>query len=161
MHLRGELTAAAGAEPLERGFTLVELALTVALIGVLSTVAMSGYTSYLERTRKTQVIVDIKNMSTEIDGYEIATGQLPSTLAQAGVGGMNDIWGNAYQYLRLDPKDHGQPRKDKFIVPINSDYDLYSMGPDGRSAPPLTSKLSRDDIVRASNGSYIGVAAHY
>ncbi len=161
MRLRVELAADAGAQPLERGFTLVELALTVALIGVLSTVAISGYANYQDRARKTQVIVDIKCMSTEIDGYEIATGQLPSTLAQAGVGGTIDIWGNPYQYLRLDPKDKGHPRKDKFIVPINSDYDLYSMGPDGRSVAPLTSKLSRDDIVRASNGSYIGVAAHY
>ena len=71
---------------LERGFTLVELALTVALIGVLSTIAISGYANYQERARTTQVIVDIKNMSTELDRYEIATGRLPSTLAQAGVG---------------------------------------------------------------------------
>ena len=160
MRLQGEL-AAAMAQRLERGFTLVELALTVALIGVLSTMAISGYAHYLERARTTQVIVDIKNLATEVDGYEVATGQLPSTLAQAGVGGTSDIWGNPYQYLRLDPKDPGQPRKDKFIVPINSDFDLYSLGPDGRSAPPLTSNFSRDDIVRASNGSYIGVAAHY
>ena len=158
MRLRGEQALAAIAQSLERGFTLVELALTVALIGILSTIAVSGYANYQERARNSHVIVDIKNLATEIDGYEIATGQLPSTLAQAGVGGMIDIWGNPYQYLRLDPKDNGQPRKDKFIVPINSDYDLYSMGPDGRSVAPLTSKSSRDDIVRASNGSYIGVA---
>jgi general secretion pathway protein G len=139
----------------------VELALTFALIAILSAIAISGYANYQDRARKTQVIVDIKNIATEIDGYEVATEKLPSTLAEAGTGGTVDVWGNAYQYLRLDPKDPGQPRKDKFIVPINSDFDLYSMGPDGRSAPPLTSKLSRDDIVRASNGSYIGVAANY
>jgi general secretion pathway protein G len=161
VRLRDERAAAVGDRPLERGFTLVELALTVALIGVLSTVAISGYANYQDRARKTQVIVDIKTMSTELDGYEIATGQLPSTLAQAGLGGRNDIWGSPYQYLRLDPKDPGQPRKDKFIVPINSDYDLYSMGPDGKSVGPLTAKASRDDIVRASNGSYIGIASNY
>lgn len=161
MRLRGELATAPGARRIEEGFTLVELALVFSLIGILSAIAISGYASYQERARKTQAIVDIKNIATEIDGYEVATGKLPSTLAEAGAGGMIDVWGNPYQYLRLDPKDKGQPRKDKFIVPIHSDFDLYSKGPDGRSAPPLTSKLSRDDIIRASNGSYIGVAANY
>jgi general secretion pathway protein G len=149
------------AKRLERGFTLVELAVTVALIGILSSIAISGYADYLERARRTQVIVDIKNIATDVDAYEVATGQLPSTLAQAGVAVVLDNWGNPYQYLRLDPKDPGQPRKDKFIVPINSDYDLYSMGPDGLSTAPLTAESSRDDIIRASNGSYIGVAEHY
>jgi general secretion pathway protein G len=161
VRLRGELAVALRARRIEGGFTLVELALVFALIGILSAIAISGYANYQERARKTQAIVDIKNIATEIDGHEVATGKLPSTLVEAGVGGMIDVWGNPYQYLRLDPKDKGQPRKDKFIVPINSDFDLYSMGPDGRSAPPLTSKLSRDDIIRASNGSYIGVAANY
>ena len=32
--------------------------------------------------------------------------------------------------------EQGKFRKDKNIVPINSDYDLYSMGPDGASGGP-------------------------
>jgi general secretion pathway protein G len=35
------------------------------------------------------------------------------------------------------------------------------MGPDGRTAPPLTARYSRDDIVRANNGAFVGVAADY
>ena len=46
-------------------------------------------------------------------------------------------------------------------MPINSDFDLYSMGPDGESSPPLTAKSSRDDIVRANNGNFIGTAQGY
>ncbi len=53
------------------------------------------------------------------------------------------------------------PRKDRFLVPINSDYDLYSMGPDGQTSEPLTVPLSRDDIVRASDGAYVGVAENF
>jgi general secretion pathway protein G len=47
------------------------------------------------------------------------------------------------------------------LVPVNSDYDLYSMGPDGDSKPPFTAKASRDDIVRASNGSWIGPVSEF
>jgi general secretion pathway protein G len=49
-------------------------------------------------------------------------------------------------------------RKDRFLVPINSDFDLYSMGKDGESVPPLTAQKSRDDIIRANDGAYIGPA---
>ncbi len=52
-------------------------------------------------------------------------------------------------------------RKDKFLVPINTDFDLYSMGEDGKSVPPLTAKASRDDIIRANDGGYIGPASGY
>jgi general secretion pathway protein G len=52
-------------------------------------------------------------------------------------------------------------RRDRFLVPINSDYDLYSMGADGRTATPLTASMSRDDIVRAGDGSFIGPASGY
>ena len=52
-------------------------------------------------------------------------------------------------------------RKDKYLVPINSDFDLYSMGKDGQSAAALTAKISKDDIVRANDGQYIGLAEAY
>lgn len=54
-----------------------------------------------------------------------------------------------------------KPRKDRFLVPINSDYDLYSMGKDGESVAPLTAAKSRDDIVRAANGTYVGLAENF
>ena len=52
-------------------------------------------------------------------------------------------------------------RKDKNLVPVNSQYDLYSPGPDGESVPPFTAQKSRDDIVLANDGGYIGLAADY
>jgi general secretion pathway protein G len=60
----------------------------------------------------------------------------------------------------------GQPviakaRKDQFLVPINSDYDLYSMGADGQSKPNLNTAVSRDDVIRARDGSYYGLAERF
>jgi general secretion pathway protein G len=55
----------------------------------------------------------------------------------------------------------GKVRKDRFLVPINSTYDLYSMGADGRSVGPLTAAMSRDDIIRANDGAYVGLAEGY
>jgi general secretion pathway protein G len=76
--------------------------------------------------------------------------------------GHKDPWGNPYQYTNVeDAKGKGQARKNKNLVPINTDFDLYSMGPDGASVGPLTAKASRDDIVRANNGRFVGTAAEY
>ena len=58
-------------------------------------------------------------------------------------------------------KGKGKMRKDRFLVPINSDFDLYSMGKDGKSSPPLTASASRDDIIRANDGAYVGPAEGY
>ncbi len=58
--------------------------------------------------------------------------------------------------LNLDKK-----RKDKNLVPVNNDFDLYSMGEDGKSVAPFAAKHSRDDIVRANNGNFIGLAEDY
>jgi general secretion pathway protein G len=40
-------------------------------------------------------------------------------------------------------------------------FDLYSMGPDGDSKAAFTARASRDDIVRASNGSFIGPVSEF
>ncbi len=55
----------------------------------------------------------------------------------------------------------GKPRKDRFLHPINSDYDLYSMGKDGESVEPLTAKKSHDDVIRANDGSFVGLSVEF
>ena len=55
----------------------------------------------------------------------------------------------------------GKPRKDRFLHPINSDYDLYSMGKDGESVEPLTAQKSHDDVIRANDGSFVGLAIEF
>ena len=78
------------------------------------------------------------------------------------VPGGGDPWGNPYQYLNFaDTKGKGAMRKDRFLVPINSYFDLYSIGKDGQSVPPLTAKVSKDDIIWANDGDYVGLASQY
>ncbi len=55
----------------------------------------------------------------------------------------------------------GKPRKDHFLHPINSDFDIYSMGRDGDTVAPLTAKKSHDDIIRANDGGFYGLAANF
>ncbi|WP_448991616.1 prepilin-type N-terminal cleavage/methylation domain-containing protein [Luteitalea sp.] len=55
----------------------------------------------------------------------------------------------------------GGARKDRNLVPINSDYDFFSKGRDGQSVGPLTGGPSLDDIVRGSDGAFIGLGRDY
>lgn len=144
------------------GLTIIELVVAIAIVGVLVGIALPMYQRYRERIRVEQAKQDIVTMSGPIANYFLDNRDYPKSLADVGFGAMRDPWGNPYGYLNLrDPRSRGNARKDHSLVPINSDFDLYSMGPDGRSAPPLTAKSSRDDIVRANNGAFVGVAADY
>jgi general secretion pathway protein G len=221
------------------GFTLIELMLAVAIIGIMSSLAIPNYVGFLEKARMAKTVAEMNGIAKQIQLYSVAEGQYPDSLAQIGLDNLRDQWGNPYQYLRIncttqlygmldniDPSHtgseelvlpvsvtlspitahislavdvgnrqgrmylvaqggngngggnggggngngngngnggcgSGQPRKDHFLHPINSDFDLYSMGKDGDSVAPLTAQKSRDDIIRANDGGYYGVASNF
>jgi len=145
------------------GFTLVELMITVAIIGTLSTIIIPTLTDQLEKDRNKQAASDIALMSALIGNYIVDYFVPPDNLGQVGLANKLDPWGRPYEYLNVFSDGLGppHPRKDLFLHPLNSDYDLYSMGADGKSKPPLTAADSHDDIIRANNGGYIGIAAEY
>lgn len=147
----------------ENGFTLIELLIVVAIIGTLSTILIPTLNEQLEKDKNKQAQSDLAVMSALIGNYIVEHGVPPDDLEQVGLGDKLDPWGRPYQYLNVfaDTPGPPDPRKDLFLHPLNSDFDLYSLGADGKSNSPLTSKQSRDDIIRANNGGYIGIAAEY
>jgi general secretion pathway protein G len=147
----------------EGGWTLLELLMAVAVAGTLATLAMSSYSSITEKTRIAKAKIDLTNILQAFERYRVIHGdKLPLTLADVRLDGQLDPWGNPYAYVNFSTvKGNGQMRKDHNLVPINSEFDLYSKGPDGKSVPPLTAKASRDDIIVASDGAFIGVASDY
>jgi general secretion pathway protein G len=237
--------------PRSAGYTLIEIAITLTIVGILAAVGGSQYGAYLDRARTARAIAELHAIADTIDpgGDEDAT--YPATLADAGISAL-DPWGNPYQYLLIQgnlprglaarsrdlppvaaaPSGAGQDpsaasgsgagatsgsasgsgssgstatgssgassgtgsstgasgagsagsgsgaasgggpgggggpaiamaRKDRFQVPINSDFDLYSMGPDGQSMPTLNAPVSRDDILRANDGAFYGIAEEF
>jgi general secretion pathway protein G len=145
-----------------RGFTIIEVMLAVAILAVVAGIAYPSYQSYADRVRVAQAVVDIQGISASVQAYERDNREYPADLSEVGKAAMKDPWGNAYQYTNLaDAKGVGKARKNKNLVPINSDFDLYSMGKDGASVGPLTAKASRDDIVRANDGRFVGLASDY
>jgi general secretion pathway protein G len=136
--------------------------MAVAILGVLVSIALPKYADYRERVNVAQAVMDIGALQTQIKQFIDDNRTPPDDLAQIGQDGKIDPWGNPYQYVNLATiTGKGKARKNRSLVPINSDYDLYSMGKDGASTGPLTAKASRDDVVRANDGRFIGLAREY
>lgn len=145
----------------QRGVTLLEIMFAIAMIAVLSAIAVPAYRAHLARVDVSRAIGDVHDLGLALERWQLNHGRFPDTLAEAGLDGRVDPWGNPYRYLNMDGARRGDMRKDKNLVPINTDFDLYSAGRDGESVPPLTAKKSQDDIVRASNGAFVGLGSDY
>lgn len=107
-------------------------------------------------------IGEVREISRAIDRHRLLHGlRYPPSLIDVGQAGRLDPWGNPYEY-HLHARKSAQPKRtDREQAALNTDYDLFSMGPDGKSRAALTAKFSRDDIVRGANGMFFDVAAEY
>ena len=241
------------------GFSLIELMLAVAIVGVLAALAIPNYVGFLEKARIARTISELHGLAKEIQGFAWSAGTYPNSLADVGRSTLLDPWGTPYQYYRINcgtvddipnlaklklrrnsapyvmPATYtpssgthrpalrlvhtgdfpgqiflvqgagagaagaaaggagaggagaaaggagaggagaaaggagggppcggvGGARKDRFLVPINSDFDIYSMGTNRDSVAPLNPPKSQDDVVRASDGGFYGLARNF
>jgi general secretion pathway protein G len=143
-----------------RGFTLIELLIVMSVMGVLSGIAVPVYFNYIEKAKTAKAIAEIRTLEKEVLAFQISNsaGNLPVTLNQIGYGGMVDPWGKPYQYFNIATlTGNGQRREDGAGNPINKVFDLYSLGKDGLSSPSVTDMKSRDDIIYAKYGQFVGL----
>ncbi|MBZ5665257.1 MAG: prepilin-type N-terminal cleavage/methylation domain-containing protein [Acidobacteriia bacterium] len=146
----------------ESGFTLVEIVIAVAILLTIAAIAIPNYLAALDRAKVARAVGDIRTIGDAVLGYEVINQQFPDTLDRLGYGANLDPWGHPYQYLNFaNVKGKGKMRKDRFLVPINSYFDLYSMGKDGQTVPPLTASTSKDDVIWANDGGFLGLASDY
>ena len=147
-----------------KGFGLLELMVVLVVAGLLATLAIPAYSDAVDRARTARAIGDIASIGLEIEKFRLVNDSLPPvTLAELPVVVPLDPWGRPYTYLSIAAAGPGKGafRKDGNLNPLNTDFDLYSAGKDGDSKGPLNATASRDDIVRANNGAFIGRAEDY
>jgi general secretion pathway protein G len=143
------------------GFTLIELMLVGAIIGILAVGASLIFNSFMETARVKKAVSEILTLQTKIKTYEVNDGVFPDSLDDIDGGDIQDPWGNAYQYTNFDITAQSEWRKDKNLHPLNTDFDLYSMGNDGKSKANLSAQESHDDVIRANDGQFVGRAEEY
>ena len=210
------------------GFTLIELMIVVAILGILAGIGIPTYRNYLEKAKIVTAVAEIKMISTYIEAYRASDYELPADLSDVDFQDLPDPWGNYYQYFNIEAVSGGgaggggkgkgddtggdtgkgkgkgddtggdtgkgkgkgddtggdtgkgkgkgddtgggedgggdsigEARVDSNDYQINFDYDLYSMGRDGKTNKELSHNDSEDDVIRGKDGSFIGPVSKY
>lgn len=74
-------------------FTIVEIIITIVIIGILASIVIANYNGAQERARATAALSDAKDMSEQLAIYKIKNGSYP-----ASVNGYEKSEGTSYQY---------------------------------------------------------------
>ncbi len=146
------------------GIGVLDLMLTLVIASLLAALAVPTYTGFVDKRRNAKAIDDIGSISIEIESFRLRNNdRIPFILDELPSEVPLDPWGNPYHFLNIKAAGPGKGgfRKDGKLNLLNSDFDLYSMGTDGDSKRPLSAKASRDDIIRANNGDFIGRGEDY
>ena len=147
-----------------KGFGLLDLIVTLVVASLLAALAIPSYEAFTTRAKVAAAIGDIGEFSLAIESFRLRNNdRIPMTLEEIGIPVSLDPWGRPYEFLniRAAGAGNGALRKDGSLNPLNTDFDVYSRGKDGESAGPLSAQNSRDDVLRANNGAFIGLGEDY
>jgi type IV pilus assembly protein PilA len=68
----------------QQGFTLIELMIVVAIIGILAAIALPAYSDYTNRAKVSEIIVAASACKNSVAEFFESTGALPADLAESG-----------------------------------------------------------------------------
>jgi len=115
------------------GFTLIEVLLVVAILGILAAVVVGNFGQHGENARIRATRASIAAISTQVDVFQLDVGRLPNSLDElinqpsgasnwngpyirGGTAALNDAWGYPFEYRKT-----------------GNSYQIVSPAKDGRS----------------------------
>ena len=69
----------------QQGFTLIELMIVIAIVGILAAIALPAYQDYTVRAKVSEAMVNLAEAKTTIAEFYSANNRMPATAANAGV----------------------------------------------------------------------------
>ena len=86
---------------LQRGFTLIEMMIVVALIGILASIAYPSYQSYVIKTKRADMMSEMQNIASEIQARKLAQGSYNNL--KSGLTGDYPRQGSALYNVTIEP----------------------------------------------------------
>ncbi|HGG8022756.1 TPA: pilin [Neisseria meningitidis] len=78
---------------LQKGFTLIELMIVIAIVGILAAVALPAYQDYTARAQVSEAILLAEGQKSAVTEYYLNHGEWPKNNTSAGVASASDIKG--------------------------------------------------------------------
>ncbi|HFC1771982.1 TPA: pilin [Neisseria gonorrhoeae] len=78
---------------LQKGFTLIELMIVIAIVGILAAVALPAYQDYTARAQVSEAILLAEGQKSAVTEYYLNNGEWPKDNGSAGVASPADIKG--------------------------------------------------------------------
>ena len=122
---------------MQKGFTLIELMIVVAIIAILAAIAIPAYQDYVIRSQVTEGLSLADGAKTAVAEFYSNTGRLPPSNASAGLASAASISGSYVSKLTAD----------------TTGITVYYGGPKANSAIPAAATLLLSPITGAGAGT--------
>ncbi|HFA1912297.1 TPA: pilin, partial [Neisseria gonorrhoeae] len=87
---------------LQKGFTLIELMIVIAIVGILAAVALPAYQDYTARAQVSEAILLAEGQKSAVTEYYLNHGEWPEDNTSAGVASASDIKGKYVQKVEVN-----------------------------------------------------------
>ncbi|HGG7861141.1 TPA: pilin [Neisseria meningitidis] len=143
---------------LQKGFTLIELMIVIAIVGILAAVALPAYQDYTARAQVSEAILLAEGQKSAVTEYYLNHGIWPKNNTSAGVASSTDIKG---KYVKSVEVKNGVVTAEMKSSGVNKEIQgkklsLWAKRQDGSvkwfCGQPVTRTAADSDDVAAANG---------
>ncbi|HFB2658426.1 TPA: pilin, partial [Neisseria gonorrhoeae] len=147
---------------LQKGFTLIELMIVIAIVGILAAVALPAYQDYTARAQVSEAILLAEGQKSAVTEYYLNNGEWPKDNGNAGVASSADIKG---KYVESVTVANGVVTATMASSNVNKEIQgkrlsLWAKRQDGSvkwfcGQPVQRTKADADDVTDDTNGTKI------
>ncbi|HGL9780297.1 TPA: pilin [Neisseria gonorrhoeae] len=87
---------------LQKGFTLIELMIVIAIVGILAAVALPAYQDYTARAQVSEAILLAEGQKSAVTEYYLNNGEWPANNGDAGVASASEIKGKYVESVTVE-----------------------------------------------------------